>query len=115
MKKMIIAAVIIAMVSSLAGVVYAASPILKSTSSCDQQVCKVYTLGRGTLTINCAEKASSGTLTNISDFNCPTVGNQQVCTNKISGKVVNVNPYDTDLIKCQKVCGPSGGTYSFVK
>ena len=115
MKKMMIVVVGMMVVFVMAGMGYADTKILKSSLSCGSEVCKVYTLGRGTLTINCAEKTTTGALTNVSDYTCPTVGNQQVCSNNLSGQVINLKPYETDFVKCQKVCGPSSGVYSFAK
>jgi hypothetical protein len=115
MKKMIVVTVCMAMAFAIVSMASAQTPILKSSMISGQEICKVYTLGRGTLQINCAEKTATASLTNVLDYSCPTVGNKQVCTNKTSGKVVSVNPYDVDAIKCQKVCGPSTGAYTFAK
>jgi hypothetical protein len=105
MKKLMVAAVGMVIIFSMAGTGYAQTRTLKSSLSCGHEVCEVYTLGRGTLEIVCVEKTESGSIQNLLDYNCPTMGNKQACTSKTTGKVVLVNPYDTDAVKCHKVCG----------
>ena len=105
MKKMMIAVIGIVAVFITVGMGHAQTRILKSSLACGQDTCEVYTLGRGTLEIVCVDKSTDGSLVNVSDYTCPTMGNKQTCTDKTSGKIVNVNPYDTDAVKCHKVCG----------
>ena len=105
MKKMMVVIVGMVAVFVMAGMGYAQTPILKSSLSCGTESCKVYTLGKGTLEIVCKETTASGTVASSADYTCPTVGSKQVCTPKPTGASISVNPYDTDAVKCMKVCG----------
>ena len=84
---------------------------LKSKLSCSKQYCAVLTAGKGQLNIECAQATPAGSWDNPKSFTCPTVGSKQVCTEKTSRKTVNLNPYDTDAVKCNLTCGPCTGGF----
>ena len=106
---------IIAMMSVLAMVCMAnaQTKVLKSRWVCAQEYCKVFTLGKGTLEIACGQKMdTSNIFTNVKHYTCPTVGSKMVCKDAFSSTSINVNPYDTDAIKCQKICGSCSTSYA---
>jgi hypothetical protein len=117
MKRIITFMIAAVIILAMSGIGYAdvtwppAKAGLKSKLSCGKQSCAVFTAGRGQINIECAQANATGGWGNIKSFECPTVGNKQVCKNKTTGMIVKVNPYDTDSLKCTATCGPCSGGY----
>jgi len=76
-------------------------PMLIFKLKSDNQRCAIYSLGKGSIEVDCATK-SGDTFTPGPIAKCIASGVKQVCSSTL-----DFNAFDTEAVKCNKVCGGS--------
>jgi len=111
MKRTLTAAICVIVLSMLAGIGQAAEytwpeqkPGLLYKLTSGDKGCAIYAAGRGSIEIDCATKIE-GQWQKGAVANCVAKGIKQVCSSSLE-----FNSYDTEAVKCTKVCGGIGWT-----
>jgi len=108
MKRIMVVVVCIIAVFVMSGIGQAAEswpgprPLLLYKLSSGDQRCAIYALGKGSIEVDCATK-SGDTFTPGPIAKCMANGVKQVCS-----ATVEFNSFDTEAVKCTKVCGGTG-------
>jgi len=109
MKRIMVIVICLIAVFVMSGIGQAAEswpgsrPMLTYKLASADQRCAIYSLGRGGIEVDCATKTATGLFQSGPIAKCLANGVKQVCS-----ATLEFNSFDSQEIKCNKVCGGTG-------